>query len=224
MGGTEGPKAVGEGPCTSSGCQNATTQGPNGPVACPTNNPASGALCEFADGFCFQKGARTAVVNGVPTTEWSDANQCFANRYQNGDLDFDGLSYIANSWPNGGRNHPTAFKYARAVPGQRETVSADPVRVRHRRLVRAVQRDHRRGLHRSADRRAVLPVSGRSVRCRGMGGRSTACVWNFGNEPAEHHRELRRGRAVRHAERRPVRRHDHQRGPPNPQFSGRCKI
>ena len=81
-------------------------------MACPTNNPASGALCEFADGFCFQKGARTAVVNGVPTTEWSDANQCFANRYQNGDLDFDGLSYIAHSWPNGGRNHPTAFKYA----------------------------------------------------------------------------------------------------------------
>jgi hypothetical protein len=114
MGGSEGPKAVGEGPCsaTTGLCQNATTQGANGPVACPTNNPASGALCEFADGFCFQKGARTAEVNGVPTTEWSDANQCFANRYQNGDLDFDGLSYTSSAWPDGGWNHPTAFEYA----------------------------------------------------------------------------------------------------------------
>ena len=52
-------------------CENATTQGPNGPVACPTNNPASGALCEFADGYCFQKGARTAFINGMPVTEFS---------------------------------------------------------------------------------------------------------------------------------------------------------
>ena len=112
MGGTEGPNAVGEGPCTASGCQNATTQGPNGPVACSTENPASGALCEFADAYCFQKGSRVALVNDVPTTEYSDANQCFANRYQNGDLDFDGLSYISSAWPNGGPNHPTAFEYA----------------------------------------------------------------------------------------------------------------
>ena len=111
VGGPEGPNATGEGPCTSSGCENATTQGPNGPTACPTSDPASGALCEFADGFCFQKGARTAQVNGVNTTEFSDANQCFANRFQNGDLDFDGLDYVANSWPNGTGNHPTAFQY-----------------------------------------------------------------------------------------------------------------
>ncbi len=114
MGGSEGPTATGEGPCspTTGLCQNATTQGPNGPVACPTNNPASGALCEFADGYCFPKGARTATVNGVATTEFSDANQCFADRFQNGDLDFDGLSYISSAWPNGGKNHPTAFQYA----------------------------------------------------------------------------------------------------------------
>ena len=111
MGGPEGPTATGEGPCTSTGCTNATTQGPNGPVACPTNNPASGALCEFADGYCFQKGTRTAEVNGVATTEFSDANQCTQSRFQNGDLDFDGLDYVANSWPNGTGNHPTAFQY-----------------------------------------------------------------------------------------------------------------
>ena len=34
-GGLEGPGATGEGPCSSTGCQNATTQGPTGPTACP---------------------------------------------------------------------------------------------------------------------------------------------------------------------------------------------
>ena len=89
-----------------------STEGPNGPVACPTNDSTSGANCEFADGNCFQKGTRPVTIDGVPATESSDANQCFDNRYQNGDLDFDGLSYQASAWPNGTRNHPTAFEYA----------------------------------------------------------------------------------------------------------------
>jgi hypothetical protein len=114
VGGSEGPGQVGEGPCspTTGLCQNAETQGPNGPQACPTNDPASGVLCEYADGYCFQKGSRTVLINGVSTTETADANQCFANRYQNGDLDFDGLSYQSSAWPNGGPNHPTAAEYA----------------------------------------------------------------------------------------------------------------
>src|SRR5262252_4639212 len=89
VGGSESPSATGEGPCDPSTgiCLNATTQGPTGPVACPTNNFASGANCEFADGNCFQKGNRIALVNGVPTPEFSAANQCFQNRFQNGDLD-----------------------------------------------------------------------------------------------------------------------------------------
>jgi len=114
VGGSEGPGQVGEGPCsTTTGlCQNAETQGPNGPQACPTNNPASGVLCEYADGYCFPKGSRTVLINGVSTTETADANQCFADRFQNGDLDFDGLSYQSSAWPNGGPNHPTAAEYA----------------------------------------------------------------------------------------------------------------
>ncbi len=114
VGGSEGPGQTGEGPCdpTTGICQNASTEGPNGPVACPTNNFTSGANCEFADGYCFQKGARTAMVNGVATTEFSDANQCFDTRFQNGDLDFDGLSYQGSAWPNGSRNHPSAYEYA----------------------------------------------------------------------------------------------------------------
>ena len=114
VGGSEGPGQTGEGPCdpTTGICQNPSTEGPNGPVACPTNDSTSGANCEFADGNCFQKGTRPVTIDGVPATESSDANQCFDNRYQNGDLDFDGLSYQASAWPNGTGNHPTAFEYA----------------------------------------------------------------------------------------------------------------
>jgi hypothetical protein len=109
-GGSEGPNATGEGPCSGVICQNATTQGPLGPVACPTNDAATGALCEFADGYCFQQGTRTAILNGVPVTESSRANECYQNRFQNGDLDFDGQSYVPD-WPNGSPNYPTSFSY-----------------------------------------------------------------------------------------------------------------
>jgi hypothetical protein len=114
MGGSEGPHAVGEGPCNPKTgiCKHAETQGPNGePQACPTDNAATGAHCEFADALCFPKGPRTVIVNGVATRAWSDANQCSADRYQNGDLDFDGLSYQPYAWPNGRPNRPTAFQY-----------------------------------------------------------------------------------------------------------------
>jgi hypothetical protein len=112
MGGPEGPKAVGEGPCTTNKkgvttCKNATTQGPNGVQKCPTDNPASGALCEFADGYCFPAGSRPTIVNGAPVTATAKLNFCFADQFQNGDLDFDGLSYQESSWPDGTANHPT---------------------------------------------------------------------------------------------------------------------
>jgi hypothetical protein len=114
VGGSEGAGQTGEGPCDPGTgiCQNPSTEGPNGPVACPTNDFTTGANCEFADGNCFLKGTRIATINGVPTTEFSAANQCFDARYQNGDLDFDGLDYVPNTWPDGTRNHPTAFQYA----------------------------------------------------------------------------------------------------------------
>ncbi len=111
VGGAEGSSG-GEGPCNIKAiCRNATSQGASGPVACPTNKAASGALCEFADGFCFPAGARTVVVNGVPTQEASRANECYQDRFQNGDLDYDGSSYLPD-WPNGSPNFPTTFQYA----------------------------------------------------------------------------------------------------------------
>jgi hypothetical protein len=110
VGGSD-PTSMGEGPCTNAGiCQNATTQGPTGPTACPTDNAATGALCEFADGYCFPGGTRTAIVNGVSTAETSPLDWCNQNRFQNGDLDFDGLDYQASTWPDGTANHPTAME------------------------------------------------------------------------------------------------------------------
>src|SRR5580698_719409 len=78
MGGSEGPNATGEGPCdpTTGICQNSTTEGPDGPVACPTNDANSGALCEFSDANCFPAGARTAMVNGSPAREVSPVAGC----------------------------------------------------------------------------------------------------------------------------------------------------
>jgi hypothetical protein len=115
LGGSEGPAVTGEGPCNpvTAVCQNATTQGPAGPAACPNSSAASGALCEYADGFCFQQGTRTVQINGVNATETSASSECFADRYQNGDLDFDGADYVPYTWPDSllPRNHPTAFQY-----------------------------------------------------------------------------------------------------------------
>jgi hypothetical protein len=113
MGGSEGKQAVGEGPCNPSTgiCQNSTTEGTKGPVACPTNNAGSGALCEFADGACFPKGNRVVMINGVARKEHTKIAGCLDSSFQNGDLDFDGTSYQASTWPDGSRNHPTAFRY-----------------------------------------------------------------------------------------------------------------
>ena len=113
MGGSEGKNAVGEGPCdpNTGVCQNATTQGPTGPVACPSNNAGSGLNCEFEDGACFKKGTRTVTINGVARQEHMPVAGCLGNLFQNGDLDFDGTSYQPNTWPDGTGNHPTAFRY-----------------------------------------------------------------------------------------------------------------
>jgi hypothetical protein len=228
-GGPEGPTATGEGPCTATACQNATTQGTNGPVACPTENPASGALCEFADGYCFQQGTRTALVNGVPTAEFSDANQCFASRFQNGDLDFDGLDYVANSWPNGTRNHPTAFQYA--GPFQRNGQPYPQVQFES-------------NVGGSSALCTVTTGSGCTVppigsqfypywslsplsngpQSNGLGSHTTACVWNFGktlsNTVADFGKDAQYGtpdvaRFGGTSTSAPA---------PNPEFTGGCRI
>jgi hypothetical protein len=113
VGGEEGAGSVGSGPCNprTDICHNAETEGTTGPIACPTENAGSGQLCEFADGYCFPKGSRPVSLNGKASTEdWPIAG-CNDDQYQNGDLDFDGISYHASSWPDDGPDHPTAIRY-----------------------------------------------------------------------------------------------------------------
>jgi len=46
----------------------------------------------------------------VQTTENSPIAFCLQNAFENGDLDFEGNSYIPD-WPNGSSNFPTSFRY-----------------------------------------------------------------------------------------------------------------
>jgi hypothetical protein len=109
QGGLEGKGAMGEGPCdpTTGVCVNARTQ--TG-AACPSNNFGSGLNCEFSDANCMPAGNRTIVVNGHnETTRWPIAG-CQTNVFENGDLDFEGSSYVAD-FPDGNKGHPTSFQY-----------------------------------------------------------------------------------------------------------------
>jgi hypothetical protein len=111
--GSEGKKDKGEGPCNAKGiCKGATTEGTTGPIACPSNNLNSGQLCEYSDGSCMPQGTRRVTLNGKAGREHSPVNFCQAGRTQNGDLDFDGVPYQKNKWPDGSRNNPTSFRYA----------------------------------------------------------------------------------------------------------------
>jgi len=102
------PGSTGEGCDFTTGiCASATTQG-GGPCANSANPSLS---CEFSDAFCIPSGSRTLTLNGqAQTWSWPVAG-CETNFTQNGDLDFDGNSYIAD-WPNGSSKHPTTFRYA----------------------------------------------------------------------------------------------------------------
>src|SRR5690348_8216576 len=183
MGGSEGPGQTGEGPCDPNTgiCQNPSTEGPNGPVACPTNVFNSGANCEFADGNCFQKGTRPVTIDGVPATESSDANQCFDNRYQNGDLDFDGLSYQASAWPDGTRNHPTAFEYA--GPFQASGKPYPQIQFETNVGASEILCDTATGNGCTVPPQGskFYPFWSLSPLFPALGSHVTACVWNFGN-------------------------------------------
>ncbi len=115
LGGLEGKGAKGEGPCsaTTGVCHNAMAQGPTGPVAC-ANEQAGSSLCEYSDGFCAKAGTRTVMINGKAAKENMAVTGCYQDQFENGDLDYDGNTYIKD-WPNGSKNFPQTFKYAGPV-------------------------------------------------------------------------------------------------------------
>jgi hypothetical protein len=57
------------------------------------------------------------MIDGSPATESSRLNFCFADAFQNGDLDFDGNGYQEGSWPNGQSNTPTPIVYTSPMSG-----------------------------------------------------------------------------------------------------------
>ena len=183
VGGSEGPNATGEGPCspTTGLCQNATTQGPNGPVACPTNNPASGALCEFSDGYCFPKGTRIAFINGSPVREVSRAAECNQERTQNGDLDYDGQSYLPD-WPDGSRNFPTTFQYIGPFTTGGHTYPQIQFETDAAGSEALCNTATGAGCTAPPIGAKFYPFWSLSPLFGGMGGHSAVCVWNFGND------------------------------------------
>jgi hypothetical protein len=102
--GGSGEKASdkGQGDCnlTAGVCQNPTTEGTTGPIACPSNNFGSGQLCEYADGLCVPAAPHRDLR---PDQDQGTApvNLCGDDQFENGDLDFDGISYQKTSWPDG---------------------------------------------------------------------------------------------------------------------------
>jgi hypothetical protein len=185
VGGSEGPTATGEGPCdpTTGLCQNSTTEGPDGPVACPTNDANTGALCEFSDANCFPAGNRPVVMNGTVVKEHAPVAGCLDNFFQNGDLDFDGTSYTASAWPNGTPNHPTAFEYI----GPFTTGGASYPQVQYETNVPQSESLCNVGTGSGC---AVRPAGSdfypfwslnNSQRLLGPLTRPGTCVWNFGN-------------------------------------------
>ena len=168
-------------------------------MACSTNNFTTSALCEFADGYCFKKGTRIALVNGVPTPEFSDANQCTAARYQNGDLDFDGLDYIAGAWPNGTKNHPTAFQYVGPFQGNGKPypqIQFETDVAASESLCNTTTGEDCTAPPIGAQ---FYPFWSLSPSFNALGSHATQCVWNFGNAPSDHHPDVRQGRPVRRA-------------------------
>jgi hypothetical protein len=221
-GGAEGPGATGEGPCTSAGCQNATTQGPTGPVACPTNDPASGALCEFSDGSCFQQGTRAVLINGAPATESARSNECYQTRFENGDLDFDGQSYLPD-WPNGSPNFPTTFQYAGPFTVGGHTYPS----VQFETNVGGSSNLCDVGTGAGC---TVPPISAKFYPfwslspLANLGGHALGCVWNFGNDQPRTVADF--GKDAQYGTPDLARFGGTNTSPvlPNPEFAGSCRI
>jgi hypothetical protein len=184
MGGSEGKGHRGEGPCNPNTgvCQHATTEGTTGPIACPSNNAASGQLCEFSDAECFRQGTRATVQNGKTKLEHMSVTGCLDNFFQNGDLDFDGTSY-QKDWPDGSPNHPTSFRYIGPFDAQGHPYPS--IQFQSNAPASEFLCNTTTGLN--CDLKPLgskfypFFTLNRVQRLAGSGAPAHACVWNFGN-------------------------------------------
>jgi hypothetical protein len=184
IGGSEGKRARGEGPCNpkTGVCQHATTEGTTGPIACPSNNAGSGQLCEFSDSECIKQGTRTVMENGKARQEHMSVTGCLDVTFQNGDLDFDGTSY-QRDWPDGSPNHPTSFRYIGPFDAQGHPYPS----IQFQSNVPGSEFLCNTTTGLNCD---VKPLGSKfypfwtlnnSQRLAGSGAPAHACVWNFGN-------------------------------------------
>ena len=141
---------------------------------------------------------------------------CLANRYQNGDLDFDGIDYVPNTWPNGTRNHPTAFQYAGPFQASGKPYPQIQFETDVGGSEALCNTATGVGCTVPPTGAKFYPFWSLSPQSSAVGSHLTSCVWNFGNVLPSTIPDLRQGRPVRHSQRGPVRRHDHQRGPAQP--------
>ena len=185
-GGMEGPDStVGEGPCNfvTGNCTGATTEGGG---ACPSENFASGNLCEFSDAECHPAGSRPVspdvTFGGVSQVSWPIA-MCGQNYTQNGDLDFDGTGYRPD-WPDGTANHPTPFRYAGpfdAAGNPYPNIQFETDAAGSEALCNTANGEH-----------CAVPPEGASFypfwtignQATPTGFPDTQCLWNFGNDIA----------------------------------------
>ena len=143
--------------------------------------------CEASDYPCFQAGSRTVTVNGVNQTWTWPVAGCIANVDQNGDLDFDGSSYIAD-WADGTSNHPTSAKFLGPFDAAGNTYTSTQFETN----VPASEENCNFGTGSGC----VVPPPGPNAfypfwsleNTQGLSGVSPsvvgACVWNFGNTAA----------------------------------------
>ena len=143
-------------------------------------------------------------------------------RFQNGDLDFDGQSYLPD-WPDGSPNHPTTFQYIGPFTTgghtyplvQYETDAAGSENLCT--VATGVGCTVPPIGAKFYPFWSLSPLSGR------MGGHSAGCVWNFGND--QPNTVLDFGRDAQYGTPNLARYGGTLISAlaPNPQFTGRCR-
>jgi hypothetical protein len=185
VGGSDAANDAGEGPCTMNSaftdlCTSALTQGPSGPVGCANSSSTANVHCEFADGACFPQGSRTAFVDGNPVTYVSGANLCLANRFQNGDLDYDGADYVPFTWPNGTSDHPTSFQYVGPFMASGQPYPQLQFETDASGSANLCNVGSGRGCVLPPTSAKFYPYWSLSPSPSALGSKLTSCVWNFG--------------------------------------------
>ena len=148
--------------------------------------------------------------------------ECNQERTQNGDLDYDGQSYLAD-WPNGSRNFPTTFQYIGPFTRGGHTYPKIQFETDAAGSEALCNTMTGAGCTAPPIGAKFYPFWSLSPLFGGMGGHSAVCVWNFGND--QPNTVLDFGRDAQYGTPNVARYGGTLTSAviPNPQFNGRCK-